>query len=364
LLSEGVLAVLMTHRLKFTWKLKAGLLAVLLLFCFDNRVEAQSAIGKNIDEITKLAIKEGKVRMDSSLSSDDERIVFKGFYEKYPMIKIEHTQQLGGSSTRERILTEAIGGVVGYDLVDVVSELRNMYLKAGVLAGPFDWHKLFPKVAESHFSPDGYFAGVAFGFHVLAYNPSLVPPDRVPKKWDDCLDPYWKGRFVVDTRARIFANLSRAWGEAKTIEYVTKLKNNQPIWKRSPAESLPLLAIGEFPMICGTFYQTAKQVLRRDSTAKVAVSIPTEVSTGIIETLGIMKGSKSPNAALLLAGWLASPEGQKGYDAVGKGSPFAQGSEKWELVKKAGAKVVFGGWDETQYIPPMTKKIHAAWGFK
>lgn len=352
------------YRAKFTRNLPAGLLAGLLISCSCTLAEAQSVIGKNIDEITKLAKKEGKVRMDSSLSPDDERIVFKGFYEKYAPIKIEHTQQLGGSSTRERILTEAIGGVVGYDLVDVVSELRVMYLKAGVLAGPFDWQKLFPGVADSHFSPDGMFAGVAFGFHVFAYNPSLVPPERVPKKWDDCLDPYWKGRFVVDTRARIFANLSRAWGEAKTIEYVTKLKNNQPIWKRSPAETLPLLAIGEFPMVCGTFYQTVKQIWRRDPTAKIAVSIPNEVSTGIIETLGIMKGSKSPNAALLLAGWLASTEGQKGYDAVGKGSPFAQGSEKWELIKKAGAKVVFGGWDETQYIPPMTKKIHAAWGLK
>jgi ABC-type Fe3+ transport system substrate-binding protein len=352
------------NRAKVLSQLTASLLVNLLVFCSYTAAGAQAVIGRNIDEITKLAIKEGKVRMGSSLAPDDEPIVFKGFYQKYPMIKIEHTQQIGGSSTRERILTEAIGGVVSYDLVDVVSELRNMYLKTGVLAGPFDWRKVFPGVAESHFSPDGFFAGVAFGFHVLAYNPTLVPPDRVPKKWDECLDPYWKGKFVVDTRARIFANLSRAWGEAKTIDYVTKLKNNQPIWKRSPAETLPLLAIGEFPMVCGTFYQTAKQVLRRDPAAKIAVSIPTEVSAGIIETLGIMKGSKNPNAALLLAGWLASAEGQKGYDAIGKGSPFAEGSEKYELVRKAGAKVVFGGWDETQYIPPMTKKIHAAWGFK
>ncbi len=352
----------MTH-LRFAQVLKTGVLASLLVCCCLTLAQAQTAIGKNIDEITKLAMKEGTIHMGSSLARDEEQLVFKGFYEKYPMIKIEHTRQIGGTDTRERILTEAIGGVVEYDLVDVVSELRSNYLKAGVLAGPIEWHKLFPKVAESHFSPDGYFAGVAFGFHVLAYNPTLVPPERVPKKWDDCLDPYWKGRFVVDTRARVFASLSRAWGEAKTIDYVTKLKNNQPIWKRSPAETLPLLAAGEFPMVCGTFYQTAKQIWRRDPSAKLAVSVPTEVSTGIIETLGVMKGGKSPNAAVLLAGWLASPEGQKGYDKIGRGSPFAEGSEKWELVKKAGAKVVFGGWDETQYIPAITKKIHAAWGF-
>jgi ABC-type Fe3+ transport system substrate-binding protein len=334
-----------------------------LLCCLPAVAHAQNGIGKNIDEITKLAMKEGKIRMASSLQPDEEGLVLRGFKEKYPMIKVEHQLQIGGTETRQRILTEAIGGVVEYDLVDVIAEMRKDYLKSGVLAGPFNWRQLFPKVAESHFSPDGHFAGVAYGFHVFAYNPTLVPAERVPKKWDDCLDPYWKGKFVADTRARIFANLSRAWGEEKTLDYVKKLKANQPIWKRSPSEILPLVVAGEFPMVCGTFYQTAKRIWRRDPKAKLAVSIPNDVSTGIIETLGIMKGSKSPNAALLLAGWLASSEGQKGYDEIGKGSPFAEGSEKSELVKKAGARIVFGGWDESDYIPPITRKIHAAWGF-
>ena len=338
------------------------LLAGLLLCWFAAPAQAQNVIGKNVDEITRLAMKEGRVHMASSLQRDEEDLVLKGFKEKYPMIKLEHTLQIGGAETRQRVLTEAIGGVVEYDIVDVVAELRSDFLKAGVLAGPFNWRQLFPKLAPSHFSPDGYFAGVAYGFHVFAYNPSLVSAERVPRKWDDCLDPYWKGKFVVDPRARVFAVLSRAWGEEKTIDYVKKLKNNQPMWKSSPAAALPLLVTGEFPMACGTFYQSAKRILRRDPSAKIAVSIPTEVSTGIIETLGIMKGSKSPNAALLLAGWLASPEGQKGYDFIGKGSPFAEGSEKWELIKKAHAKLVFGGWDESEYVPSITRKIHAAWG--
>jgi hypothetical protein len=134
---KGVVVVVIQYRAMSTGKFSAGLLVVLLVCCSHTVGRAQSVIGKNIDEITKLAMKEGKVRMDSSLAPDDEPVVFKGFYQKYPMIKIEHTQQIGGSSTRERIMTEAIGGVVGYDLVDVVSELRTMYLKTKVLAGPF-----------------------------------------------------------------------------------------------------------------------------------------------------------------------------------------------------------------------------------
>src|SRR5918999_5982901 len=167
-------------RLGFTRACGSSLLASLLLCCFYAAAQAQSGVGKNIDEVTKLAMKEGKVRMASSFQPDEEDLVLKAFKQKYPMIKVEHTLQIGGTDTRQRILTEAIGGVVEYDLVDVVAEMRKEYLKSGVLAGPFNWRQLFPKVAEIHFSPDGYFAGVAYGFHVFAYNPTLVPPERVP----------------------------------------------------------------------------------------------------------------------------------------------------------------------------------------
>jgi len=328
--------------------------------CFDSAWS--QTIGKNLDEITRLALKEGQVRFASALRDDEVDLVFKGFLQKYPKIKVE-ADRVRGSNSREKMLGEAIAGVVEYDVADISSELQDNFVKAGALAGPVQWRKLFPKINQRQVSPDNYFVGVGFGAHVIAYNSSLVPKNRIPKNWDDCLDPYWKGKFVVDTRPKTFAGLALAWGEEKTLHYIKRLKDNRPIWKRGQTEALSQLAAGEIAMICGSYYQSLQRILSRDPTAKLAAAFASPVSVGIGEALAVFKGAKNPNAAVLLTGWLASPEGQSGYDKIGRGSPFTEGGEKWKLIKAANAKVAFRGFEDNASEEEIIKKIVAVWGF-
>jgi len=337
-------------------------LALLALLVFCPLAWSQNRIGKNLEEVTKLAIKEGKVRIASALERDEEPLVFKGFNQRYPTIKIEPTR-ITGADTREKIFTEALGGVVEYDLADVSAEVQDKFIKAGVLMGPIPWRNLFPKINDRQLSPNGYIVAVGWSTHVIVYNPSLVPRDRVPKKWEDCLDAYWKGKFVVDTRPKALAGLAVGWGEEKILDYAARLKANQPVWKRGQTESLTQVAAGEYPMICGSYYQSIHKILRRDPKAKLAVVYPPEVPASVGEALAVMKGAENPNAAVLLAGWLASPEGQKGYDKIGRGSPYVEGTEKWEVLHKTGAKVVSRDWEDNSSEEAITKKILAVWGF-
>ena len=323
-----------------------------------------AGFGSSIEEVVRLAHKEGKVRYGSSIRPDESNLVLEGFEKAYPKIKIEYTPDVEGPIS-ERVLTEATGGLVEYDLMNVPSALQGSFRKAGVLVGPLDWRKIFPKVPSEHFSLDGYFAVVSFIPRVIAYNPSLVPPERVPRSWQDCLDPYWKGRFIVRTTPSSFVGIWPAWGEEKTIQYVKRLKENQPIWgKAGNVESALQITTGEVLMVCGIHYTTIFNVLRRDPQAKIAVVFPSETPVGMGETLGILKGARNPNAAFLLAGWLASLEGQKGYEKIGRASPFIEGTEMKKTLQKAGVKVVFGGWQEEEYAPERTKKITAAWGLR
>lgn len=48
----------------------------------------------------------------------------------------------------------------------------------------------------------------------------------------------------------------------------------------------------------------------------------------------LLKGAENANAAFLLAGWLASLEGQAGFDDIGKASPFLEGSEIGMALRK------------------------------
>lgn len=331
------------------------------LFSVSGVFSAPPGLGNSFEEVVKLALKEGKVNIAGSLEGPEVKTVLEGFYKKYPQIKVEYTR-IRGIDEYEKIFTEVLGGVVEYDAVKIVAELQSRFLTAGILLGPLEWKRFFPKIPKENMEPTGYLSGGSFYPYAIAYNPTLVPPERVPRKWEDCLDPYWKGKFVVDVRPETFLTLYHAWGEQRILEYAKKLKENRPVWKRGSAEALVQISNGEYLMMAGAAYSQILKLISKDPRVKVRVALPSEVGVMLNEALAVLKGAKNPNAAFLLVGWLASEEAQSGYDKVGRGSPFLEGTESWKTFKKAGAKPVFAGWDEAKYSPELTEKIVSVWG--
>ena len=338
-------------------------IALTLVLC-GAVAEAQAAaatpagFGKTLDEIGKLAEKEGRVRIASGLQEKDVPKVLKKFNQRYPGIKVENAYV--GGAENEKLFTELMAGQTDYDAVNIPSELVPRYRKAGLPAGPFEWKMVSPQTPREHFSPDGYFAAVGFITYVITYNTSLVSSEKVPKDWSACLDPYWKGKLVVDTRPKTFTALYPAWGEKKTIEFARQLKENQPVWKRGQTDALALIANGEYSMMCGTYYQSALRMVTRDPQTKLAIAWPREVPGHLTEIWLVLKGAKFPNAALLLSGWLASREGREEYDQLGIGSAFDPESRIAKMIQKIKAKPVFGGWRDDE--PVITQKIVATWG--
>jgi iron(III) transport system substrate-binding protein len=321
---------------------------------------SQTRVGTTVEQVEKLAAKEGKVHMANSFSAADAKQVLKGFSQKYPMIKVEHTQ-VSGTRRAERVLNEALAGLVEFDIYDVPGGMVKTFVEKGVLER-VEWQKLFPNIRKVHVSPDGFFNALGFNLRVIGYNPSLVPKERIPKDWSDCLDPYWKGKMAVDTTPRSFVGLYNAWGESKILEYAARLKNNQPIWVSNQTQAVTQLATGEFSMLCGAHSNSMLRVLRRDPKANVALAIPRDVPVAMTENMALMKGAKNPNGAVLLIGWLtSSKEGQEAMEGLGRGSPYTDGTTTSKLIKAAGAKPVFQGWERAEQEPILTSKILAAW---
>ena len=344
------------------WRLSLAALLAVAFTAFS--APSQSAFanppgfGKSLEEIAKLAEKEGRVHIASGLDDEESKKVIQKFNKRYPGIRVQNTQVTGAGN--ERIFTELVAGNADYDAVNINSESVPKYKKARLIVGPFDWSTVAQQTPKEHFSPDGYFAAVGFITYVIAYNPSLVSPDKVPKDWKHCLDPYWKGKFVVDTRPKAFTALYSAWGEKKTLEFAAQLKANQPVWKRGQSDTLNQIVAGEYSMLCGSYYQSALRIMTKDPKAKLAVSFPLETPGHLTEIWTVVKGAKSPNAALLISGWLASREGREEYDQLGIGSLFDPESRVAKLIKKAGAKPISGGWMEDENA--ITQKIVATWG--
>ena len=78
---------------------------------------------------------------------------------------------------------------------------------------------------------DNGVVGLANQFVFPAYNRTNLPARDVPKRWEDLLDPKWKGgKLGVSTATHHLSRLAVGpWGEAKTLEFVTALSKQEPI---------------------------------------------------------------------------------------------------------------------------------------
>jgi iron(III) transport system substrate-binding protein len=323
---------------------------------------AAQDFGKSFAEIVARAKKEGKLRFCAGTPDEKEaKAFFKAFGEKYPEISIEYTR-CRPAATSERILTELIAGQVDYDLIVVFDPLIPQFKKAGVLAGPFDWTGLFG-IRTMYVSPDRYFVGSGSSTDSIVYNSRIVPKERAPRDWEDCLDPYWRGKFVVDSRGGSFVRLYPGWGKEKVADYARRLAANKPVFIRGQTEVLSQISNGEYPMMCGTFLSSALTFTSQDPAAPLAIVIPKEVGVDLYATLAVVKKAQNPNAALLMAGYLASDEGQRAYRVGFRESPLDETTGSGKRFKEAGAKIMFTGWNFTpEQQNEALRTILQAWG--
>src|ERR671919_2794982 len=105
-----------------------------------------AGFGKSLEEIGKLAEKEGRVRIASGLQEKDVPKVLKKFNERYPGIKVENVYV--GGAENEKMFTELMAGQVNYDAVNIPTELVPRYRKGGLVAGPFDWEMVLQETPQ------------------------------------------------------------------------------------------------------------------------------------------------------------------------------------------------------------------------
>lgn len=346
---------------KFTRTITISCLAVAAGAASLQAPATAAEIGKSLDEIKALAKKEAPLRIATSWRSKIRKEVAKGFKKKYG-IKFKLTR-VRGLASRERILNEAIGGVNDYDLVNVSGELRPLYIKAGIVVKQ-DWPKLLKGLDKSLFSPDGYFIAGGFSRYGIIYNPKLVAAGSVPKTWNDCLDPRWKGKMAVYTRPRTFTGLYPGWGKNKSIAFHKKLRANSPVWTTDQTGTVTKIAAGEYAFGCGFPQHTYNNVTSRDPTASIKFVAPPDLPFQIGEAFAIMKGAKSQNAAVLMMLYLISPDAIKAYHMYGRSSPFVKGTNAWKVVQNPAIKMVWGGWNFAgAREAEAAGNIVEAWGF-
>jgi iron(III) transport system substrate-binding protein len=347
--------------MKVNWRYQtAGVIFVAATLAIPSLAAAQQKIGTTLEEIIELAKQEPPVTLATTWEGDIIEFEKNGFKEKYGL-DMEFVFVTGVES-RERIFNESLAGVNEMDLVNMSSELADKFVEAGLVV-PVDYAAIFPNINKDIVTPDHNYIATGWNQFVLVYNPTMVSEEEAPKDWQDCLDPKWKGKIAVYTRPLPFIQTYFKWGEEEAIKYHKALKAQDPVWTSSTNSTVALLAAGEYPVVCGIHYHAVKNVLRDDPTAPVKVVVPKLFPIQPGESLTLMKDSDSPNAAILLAGYLAT-DGAPGYGLYGRSNPMVEGTDAWDYSHEAGATPFWAGWEYGGDVQgAASKAIVEAWGF-
>jgi ABC-type Fe3+ transport system substrate-binding protein len=317
------------------------------------------------DDILAGAKKEGSLRALLGFDIPAIKALRDGFRKKYPFIN-PHFEEHGNPTESQRFLLELkTGRVSDWDITNVLSEAQHEFVpylekldlramaESGVLEIP-------PKMI----SPESRnIIALSSTVDASAYNKKLLPPDLVPKTWEDFLKPEHSGRkLLADIRTNSIAGLVPAMGLEWVESFARKLAAQQPIWVRGHTRYLVAMAAGEYRLFFGTYYHGIMRMKKKgaqDLEALIVEPVPVRLT----ETHAIVKGARCPAAAMLFLEYVASAEGQKILWDVEpfKSSIYSPGSKTEELVR--GKKTSIGDWDHIAKQHLYMEKLTAAYGF-
>lgn len=288
-------------------------------------------------ELVKNAKAEGQVEFWAP--SDEEGVIpiLKVFSEKFG-IKTKYMRWVDTGVQQRTLLELQSGRALSVDVMAPNREAQQQFFDAGVFQKPpFEYLKVWPDIDKRQYDPSGWAINLTGNSRAIAYNPKLVPPKLVPKAWDDCTRPEFKGKVVLDPRHKL---LALHWNRREWfLDWVKRMVANDVKLVRGQTETLQLLAAGAYSVFCSVQPYSAQDLIVK-GTQDIKIAVPGELLMESAWAAFIRKGSPRPHAAQLLVGWLASEEGQRLLDKLEyKGFPWVKGTFNAKLAE--GNKVLF-----------------------
>lgn len=323
---------------------------------------ADQAAAASVEQLVSAAKKESTIEFyaPSTLTPLGAQALAEVFNRKYKLqIKLNYSP--AGQMARDvaQVVMHAAAGVTPqWDLM-VVTDAHHATLWLKKQHKPFDYANagVDPRAIQY----DNGTVVLANQFVLPAYNKSILPAQDVPKRWEDLLDPKWKGgKLGMSTATHHLARLAIAWGEKRATGFVKALATQQPV-------------LGEL----GTIYTRLQlgeillAITLTDSfvhSAKVAGApiVHTEGVEPVISpayNAGVLKGASHPNVAHLFAVFLASPEAQDVWQKYGgQTSTFVPGTPAHRYAQ--GKKILYMTQDQAELVDRLAREYSKQFGFK
>ena len=260
-----------------------------------------------VDKLYADAKTEGTFTWYAQLEEPVANQFIAGFQKAYPGVQVQY---LLLNDATQRMIAENRANALSIDLYKPTLDFNSF--KAEGLVGDMTQVLLAAGVKQ-----DQIYEGMhqdEFLVSGVAYNPTKVTGNDIPKKWDDLLDPKWKGRISIDDRLRPFVDATPFWGEAKVTDYLTKLKaQNLKTASGESAATAPMFA-GATDITIGAFLGSLN-----DNKNKPWAYAPLDEVFSIVAINGwdVPPKAKHQNAAKLFLYWYeSSPESKTLKDTL------------------------------------------------
>ncbi len=300
-----------------------GLFRIFLLFLLllnFGYASASAMPDERTDKLIEGAKKEGKLLLYSSVTMADVVGMAQKFGAKYPFIKVEYVR-IGAQSLLNKVINEARAKTFLPDVIQLGTMELYPIKQLGLLAKYLSpernaYHEDFKDV-------EGYYTIFNITTKPIAYNTKLVPPDKVPKSYEDLLAPQWKGKIAIAGASgsgaggiRWFMCMMKAMGEKKGEEFMRNLARQKLIFNSSTSLVTTLLAAAEFPLAVNSSGADIEGMMVKGAKLNWIKTDPMFLThTGI----SLTHYAPHPNSAKLFIDFLLSKEGaemMRGYHRI------------------------------------------------
>ena len=314
-----------------------------------------------VDDLIAGAKKEGVIDFygPSTLGPEGAQAIISAFNKKYGLnVKVNFTPS--GNMTRDTakiIGLSASGQPPEWDIM-LVTDAHHGSLWLRKLQKSFDYTTL--GVAKQRIEYDNGTVSVANQFALPAYNTKLLPAKDVPKRWEDLLDPKWKGKIGVINSTHHWGRLAAgAWGDEKTLDFIKKLSAQKPLLTRA-GEMAQRLILGE--VLVSATLQDSQLHEAKESGAPLAFAEEVSPVVSPEYHVGVLKNSAHPNVGHLMVAFMASAEVQPVWEKyTGHTSAYVPGTTAYKFVQ--GKQVIYMKQDQADKVDKISRQIGKILGF-
>ncbi len=268
--------------------------------------------GDRAQRLAERARQEGTLVLYTSLATSESVPLTRAFDKKYG-VKVELWRSLSDQVV-QRVLNEARARRHNVDVVETNGPQLEALARERVTARFFS-----PYIADIPawgVPAHRMWISDRVDFFVVAFNTAKVRREELPATYEGFLDPQWRGRIGIEaTDQEWLAGLAKHWGEKRALEFFRRLAAMKPDVRKGHVLLSEMVAAGEVPVSLTNYASNADSMKRRD---KPIDWKPVEPVIGRPQALGLAANAPHPNAALLFADFLLSPEGQQLFSSMGR----------------------------------------------